>query len=81
LEKKKMTKSQKNILKAALVIALLCPIAFAEGDMGGGGFTEPAPVVTPTPEPKEGDMGGGGRLTPTSDTLYILFNTVIRRLF
>ena len=76
-----MTKSQKNILKAALVIAFLCPIAFAEGDMGGGGLTDPAPVVTPTPEPKEGDMGGGGRLVPSDDTLYVFFDTVIRLIF
>jgi len=76
-----MEKSQKNLLKAALVIALFCPIAFADGDMGGGGFTDPPPVATPTPEPKEGDMGGGGRQTSIEETLYIFFDTVIRRLF
>ena len=76
-----MKKTQKNILKATLVIALFCPIAFAEGDMGGGGFTDPAPVVTPTPEPKEGDMGGGGRMTATDDTWYVFFDKVIRTIF
>lgn len=77
----KMKKSQKNVLKAALVIALFCPIAFADGDMGGGGFTDPTPVVTPTPEPKEGDMGGGGRPTAIEEAVYIFFDTVIRSLF
>ena len=78
-----MRNLKKNILKALLVVALFCPIAFAEGDMGGGGFTDPnAPPTqpTPTPDPKEGDMGGGGRMLSTGDTLYIFFDTVIRKI-
>lgn len=38
----------KSMLRIFLVISLFSSIALAEGDMGGGGFTD-------------GDMGGGGK--------------------
>ena len=50
-----MTKTTKNILKAVMVVALLCPAVFAEGDMGSGGKTCPQGTTCLT-----GDMGSGG---------------------
>lgn len=38
----------KNTMKLFLTIALFCTTAFADGNMGGGGFTD-------------GNMGGGGK--------------------
>lgn len=39
----------KNTIKLFFVIVLFCATAFAEGNMGGGGFTG------------DGNMGGGGK--------------------
>lgn len=47
----------KNIMKVLLVIALFCSAAFAEGDMGAGGFWG----GDDTTANLEGDMGAGGR--------------------
>lgn len=38
----------KNLMKVLLVIALLCPVAFAEGDQGSGGKTCPVGQTCPT---------------------------------
>ena len=71
----------KNILNAAVFIALLCPAAFADGDMGGGGFVascDPAATVD-TVGCTEGDMGGGGRMTNAGklETTYMFLDSLI----
>ena len=76
-----MTNLKKNTLKALVLVALFCPAAFGDGDMGGGGFTDPPPAVTPTPDPKEGDMGGGWRMSNTLDTVSIFLETVFDEIF
>lgn len=59
-----MQKIRNNTLKALVVMALFSATAFAEGDMGGGGFAESdSPTKTPVVRSAEGDMGGGGRST------------------
>ena len=55
-------------LKALLVLALLVTPAFADGDMGGGGFADEGPQ--PPTTTADGDMGGGGfRATEEEMTL------------
>ena len=54
-----------NAAKVLVVIAILCPAVFADGEMGSGGFT--GSDVTPPPVKSErtledGEMGSGGRL-------------------
>ena len=79
----------KNTLKAAILVALFCPAAFADGDMGGGGFAACDPAGDPTVYAKcmqEGDMGGGGRRISSStiaslDPVYVFLNKVIREIF
>ncbi|HUR97473.1 MAG TPA: hypothetical protein VMZ26_05325 [Pyrinomonadaceae bacterium] len=57
-----MKSIKSNSLKVLFVIALLCPAAFADGDMGSGGFADPNEPVVKTTQSLEGDMGSGGRL-------------------
>lgn len=62
-----MTKGKKTVLKLMLVVALLCPTAYAEGDMGSGGKTCPEGQQTCL----TGDMGSGGLTSydgPTKQT-------------
>jgi hypothetical protein len=71
LEGNRMKNVKKNLLKTLVLIALICPAAFADGgDMGGGGLTAPVPVKVEKSvrTTEDGDMGGGGRL---SDEGYI----------
>lgn len=60
-----MKNFRQNVLKVAVMIALFCPAAFADGEMGGGGLADAGngtrtgkTVVTITAE--DGEMGGGG---------------------
>ncbi|MCD9186148.1 MAG: hypothetical protein LUM44_06930 [Pyrinomonadaceae bacterium] len=48
----------KNTLKLTLIIALFCTTAFADGNMGGGGF---APTTT-----ESGGVMGTGTFAPTT---------------
>jgi len=60
-----MKNVRKNTLKTLVLIALMCPAAFADGDMGGGGLgmdTGPVKVQKEIRSTEDdGDMGGGGR--------------------
>lgn len=49
-----------NVAKALLIVALLCPTAFADGDQGSGGVTGDPPVATSCEPSLEGDQGSGG---------------------
>jgi hypothetical protein len=70
-----MEKIKLNAAKSLVVIALLCPLAFAEGDQGSGGFADTAAPVVKTSDPSlEGDQGSGG-FTASNDG-YI--DTVLR---
>ena len=66
-----MNTIKKNTLNALAAILILSSATFAEGDMGGGGFTSYDQTVkvgdTRTPE---GDMGGGGRIRMTEEPTY-----------
>ena len=66
-----------NVLKAVVMLALLCPAtAFADGDMGGGGVAD-TDNPTKTTVSGEGDMGGGGRsATPIAGYLEALMDSV-----
>ncbi len=64
-----MSNFKSNFAKVLFMGALLCPVAFAEGDQGSGGFANNAePVVETT---KTGDQGSGGRSAPTQSEGYI----------
>ncbi len=89
-----MKNLKKNTLKILVLVALLCPAAFADGDMGGGGFVgceDPAHPGTIIECPEgdmggggrsKGDMGGGGRMSTSGylDTAYIFFDSIIREI-
>ncbi len=65
-----MNRIKSNILKSLVVIALMAPAAFADGDMGSGGFADsdvPVPVKTSPRTTEDGDMGSGGRSSTTDD--------------
>jgi hypothetical protein len=52
----KMNNVQRKLLAASAAVILFCSVAFADGDMGGGGVAcDPAVKTTEC-----GDMGGGG---------------------
>jgi hypothetical protein len=78
-----MNRIRLNSLKVLVFIALLCPAAFADGDMGSGGFTDsdqPAPTVKTQRTLEDGDMGSGGRLSSnTEDRTY--FDSVISAIY
>jgi len=81
-----MRNLKKNTLKALVLVALVCPAAFADGDMGGGGLfgcEDPANPGTFIECPEDGDMGGGGRMSNSGylDTAYIFFDSMIREIF
>ena len=60
-----MKKTNKNILKAVVLAALLCSSVFAEeGDMGSGGKTCPQGQQTCL----TGDMGSGGLTSSKVET-------------
>jgi len=55
-----------NAAKVLVVIALLCPAVFADGEMGSGGFADNSDVTPPPVKSvrtlEDGEMGSGGRL-------------------
>ena len=72
-----MKKFKLNAAKSLVLIALFCPVAFAEGDQGSGGFANSdAPVVKTTDSSVEGDQGSGGLTASMSNDSYI--DTVLR---
>ena len=62
-----MEKKMKNTMKVLLVIALFCSAAFADGDMGAGGFWS----GDDTTANLDGDMGAGGKTCPQGQTCLI----------
>jgi hypothetical protein len=74
MEKKIMKRARSNSLKVLLVMALLCPAAFADGEMGSGGLadydTPPATVKT-SQSLEDGEMGSGGKLSEGEDGISI----------
>lgn len=56
-------KSFKQYAAALFLSLILCSTAFADGQMPGGGITEPPPPAT------EGQMPGGGRADILGDPL------------
>ena len=56
-----MQSIQKKILKLVVTIALFSSVAFADGEMGGGGLwsNDPAPTKVTERTSAEGEMGGG----------------------
>lgn len=58
-----MQSIQTKILKLVVTISLLSSVAFADGEMGGGGLWSNEPTATKTivRTPEDGEMGGGGR--------------------
>lgn len=85
MERKSMKSIKANALKLMVVIALLCPAAFADGDMGSGGLAEydvPTASVK-TSRSLDGDMGSGGRTSSSSyldsvlNSIYDYFDSMI----
>jgi hypothetical protein len=85
MEKNRMKNIKKNTLKVLVLVALLCPVAFADdGDMGGGGFADSGTVVKSNETTNlDGDMGGGGLaadsksyLKSVLDSLYDYFEII-----
>ena len=72
MERRTMKSIKTNTLKLMVVIALLCPAAFADGDMGSGGLAGSevpnTPVKTVRTTEDDGDMGSGGRISSGSAT-------------
>ena len=63
-----MKNIKRNLLKSIVLIALFAPAAFADGDMGGGGFADSGStskfskvLIAQAGEDGDGDMGGGGK--------------------
>ena len=72
-----MKKFKLNAAKSLVLIALFCPVAFAEGDQGSGGFADSgAPVVKTSDQSVDGDQGSGGFTASGSNDSYI--DTVFR---
>ena len=72
-----MKKFRLNAAKLLFLIALFCPVAFAEGDQGSGGFADgDAQVVKTSDQSLDGDQGSGGFTAPVSNNSYI--DTVLR---
>jgi hypothetical protein len=66
-----MKNIKNNALKILVTMALLSSVAFADGEMGGGGLSDPGnesrlgkTATTITAE--DGEMGGGGRTSESS---------------
>jgi len=78
MEKNTMKNIKKNMLKVLVLVALLCPVAFADpGDMGGGGFADNgAPVKTNETTNLDGDMGGGGLADDSKSYLESVIDSV-----
>lgn len=76
-----------NTLKLMVLIALFCPAAFADGEMGGGGLHDTGSVETRSKTviirtPEEGEMGGGGRAATSyldylMDSVYDYFDRLM----
>ena len=67
-----MKNIKRNLLNSVLLIALFAPAAFADGDMGGGGFADPGATtkfgkVVIAQGTDDGDMGGGGKTPDPGD--------------
>lgn len=86
METKTMKSIKANTLKLMVVIALLCPAAFADGDMGSGGFADsdvPTTTVKTNRSLEDGDMGSGGRTASSSyldsvmNSIYDYFDSMI----
>ena len=72
-----MKKFRLNAAKLLFLIALFCPVAFAEGDQGSGGFANSdVPVMKTTDSSVEGDQGSGGLAASVPNDGYI--DTVLR---
>ena len=74
-----MKKFRDNTLKVAVMLALFCGAAFADGEMGGGGLADSGdggrtgkPVIIRTTE--DGEMGGGGLTTYFSSVLGSIYD-------
>ena len=72
-----MKNMRKNTLKLLVLITLLCPAAFAEGEMGGGGLYDTGSddmtsSKTVIRNAEEGEMGGGGRIAGTDYLDYVM---------
>ncbi len=72
-----MKKMRNNALKALVLMALISTTAFADGDMGGGGFADTdATTKTGTVYSTDGDMGGGGRSASNSSYLDSVMKSI-----
>lgn len=69
-----MQSVRSKILKLVVAISLLSSVAFADGEMGGGGLwnNEPTPTKAIVRTPEEGEMGGGGRSAATTNEEFSL---------
>ena len=69
-----MQSIQTKILKLVAAIVLLSSVAFADGEMGGGGLwtNEPTPTKAIVRTPEDGEMGGGGRSVATTNEEFSL---------
>ena len=54
-----MKNVKSNVAKSLVLIALLCPVAFADGEQGSGGFTSTDTAVKSS-RSIEGEQGSGG---------------------
>ena len=51
-----------NVAKSLVLIALLCPVAFADGEQGSGGLADSSACPS-TVESADGEQGSGGLTT------------------
>lgn len=68
-----MKKIKLSAAKLLFLIALLCPVAFADpGDQGSGGFADSGATSTKTIESSlDGDQGSGGFTASVENDRYI----------
>ena len=68
-----MKRVKLNTAKLLFLVALLCPVAFADpGDQGSGGFADSDVLVTKTSDSSlDGDQGSGGFTASAANDSYI----------
>ena len=78
-----MKNIKSNVAKSLVLIALFCPVAFADGEQGSGGFAEGTSCTSTTQYSLGGEQGSGGLTSlPCEDSSNAdsVFNRILNYL-